>query len=357
MKLKAFSILMLALFFVAITIGPAKNIEDVTQTRETSNCWFFPGAYATYSIEVEEIWEITRKGTASIRFEIIDVSENEVEYELQVLENALPDGYEPSSFVKTVKKSSTLSETGWFDIITEGSQETVQIDDRSYFTKKVSVQVLDKIWILLGVVEKTIIKMPLEVIAKTNKQSGAWLEKTSGLLLKVEFFGVSSYTMAGTANRTMILKETNIPIVPTATIDIDPDTLNLKSKGKWITAYIELAEGYNVSDIDRATILLNDTIPVDPFWVDRSLESVIGDYDEDGIPDLMVKFDRAEVMEFICNAAGLPHNKFVYVTLTITGQLTNETPFEGNDTIRIVLPYYKNTSYRHTSHKYTLVPI
>ncbi|MEW5995324.1 MAG: glycoside hydrolase family 16 protein [Candidatus Zixiibacteriota bacterium] len=32
------------------------------------------------------------------------------------------------------------------------------------------------------------------------------------------------------------------PVVP-ATVDIDPDTLNLKSQGRWITAYIELPAG------------------------------------------------------------------------------------------------------------------
>jgi hypothetical protein len=33
----------------------------------------------------------------------------------------------------------------------------------------------------------------------------------------------------------------------TATIDIDPDVLNLKGNGKWVTAYIELPEGYDGS--------------------------------------------------------------------------------------------------------------
>jgi len=132
---------------------------------------------------------------------------------------------------------------------------------------------------------------------------------------------------------------TPIPPVITATIDVDPDTLNLKSRGKWITAYIEHPEYCSTSDDDRTTILLNDTIPVDPFWIDKPLDSVVGDHDEDGIRDLMVKFDRAEVIEFIFNAASLLDKKFDYVTLTLTGQLTDGTPFGGSDAIRIVLPY------------------
>jgi hypothetical protein len=45
------------------------------------------------------------------------------------------------------------------------------------------------------------------------------------------------------------------PAIP-ATVDIDPDTLNLKSKGKWITCYIELPDGYSVEDIDIDSVTL-----------------------------------------------------------------------------------------------------
>jgi len=115
--------------------------------------------------------------------------------------------------------------------------------------------------------------------------------------------------------------------IVTATIDVDPNTLNLKSKGKWITCYIELPEGYNVSDIKRSSILLNDTIPVDPFWVNKTLESVIGDYDNDTISDLMVKFNRSEVISLL-NVSNQ--------TIKITGELKDGTPFEGADMVRAI---------------------
>jgi len=112
-------------------------------------------------------------------------------------------------------------------------------------------------------------------------------------------------------------------------LDIDPDTLNLKSKGKWITAYIELPEGYNVGDIDISSILLNGTIPVDP-----NAPTAVGDYDGDGVADLMVKFDRTAVCEFILSK-GIT---FGNVTLTVSGRLYNGTEFEGCDTIRVRMP-------------------
>jgi len=119
-------------------------------------------------------------------------------------------------------------------------------------------------------------------------------------------------------------------ILQTATtIDIDPDTLNLKSKGKWITAYIELPEGYGVGDIDISSILLNGTIPVDP-----NAPTAVGDYDGDGVADLMVKFNRTAVCEFILSKGITVGN----VTLTVSGRLYDGTEFEGCDTIRVRMP-------------------
>ncbi len=116
-----------------------------------------------------------------------------------------------------------------------------------------------------------------------------------------------------------------------ASINLHPETLNLRSHGRWISCYIELPEGYNVSDIDRATILLNSTVSVDPFWVDKPLESVIGDC---GIPRLMVKFSRTAVSEHIVSEGSVYGN----ITLTITGELHDGTSFKGSDVIRIKMP-------------------
>ncbi len=113
------------------------------------------------------------------------------------------------------------------------------------------------------------------------------------------------------------------PVI-SATIDINPDALNLKSKGKWITAYIEIPGGYKVNDINVSTIKLKPgEVPVD-----STAPTTIGDYDGDGISDLMVKFNRANV------AANLVAGN--EVKLTVTGKLNDETEFEGNDTIRVI---------------------
>jgi len=107
-----------------------------------------------------------------------------------------------------------------------------------------------------------------------------------------------------------------------AAVDIDPDTLNLKSKGKWITCYIELPEGYDVADIDVSTMMLNGQVPAE------SRPTAILDYDEDGTTELMVKFSRSAVQN-ILPAEG-------EAEITVVGELDDGTAFEGKDTIRII---------------------
>ncbi len=117
-----------------------------------------------------------------------------------------------------------------------------------------------------------------------------------------------------------------------ATIDIHPNTLNLKSKGKFITAYIEL-EGADVRDIDASSILLNGAIsPIldEKYGFVTSEDSYIVDHDNGGIMKRKVKFDRAEVQRILTPADE--------VILTISGSLLDGTEFEGTDIIRVINP-------------------
>ncbi len=120
------------------------------------------------------------------------------------------------------------------------------------------------------------------------------------------------------------LTETEIiPVIP-AFVDFDPDTLNLKSKGKWVTVYLELPVGYNINEIDLESIKLNGQIPAEP------KPTKIGDYDKNGIPDLMVKFNRSAVQSIL--------EVGDKVKITISGKLIDGRPFEGSDIIRVISP-------------------
>ena len=110
-----------------------------------------------------------------------------------------------------------------------------------------------------------------------------------------------------------------------ATIDIDPNTLNLKSKGKTVTAYIEFPEDFNVTEIDISTVYLEGSIPA------KLHPSEVGDYDDDNIPDLMVKFDQKALIEYLDGVTG-------ETTLTIKGEIDEAPVFAGSDIITVIYP-------------------
>ena len=68
--------------------------------------------------------------------------------------------------------------------------------------------------------------------------------------------------------------------------------------------------------------MLNGIVPALAYPTD------VGDYDSDGVPDLMVKFDRSNAQDML-----EPGDE---VEVTVSGQLTNGTTFEGTDTIRVI---------------------
>lgn len=112
-------------------------------------------------------------------------------------------------------------------------------------------------------------------------------------------------------NLTIIPEQTKIE----ATVDIDPDTLNLKSKGNWITCYILLPEDYNVTDIDPNSVFLEGEIKGEELSFDEQKQVAIA------------KFSREELRGIISTGE---------VELTISGQLKDGTIFEGTDVIRVV---------------------
>ena len=105
-----------------------------------------------------------------------------------------------------------------------------------------------------------------------------------------------------------------------AIVEISPNTLNINSSGNWITGFIEVP-GYYPESIDISTVILNDAIRAEarPFGID--------DHDENGMPDLMVKFNRSEVRKIVMIGD--------IITLYITGKVDGAT-FSGNTSIRVI---------------------
>ncbi len=126
-------------------------------------------------------------------------------------------------------------------------------------------------------------------------------------------------------NTVTILNATGLPPGPLAAdILVTPRTLKLSSGGRWVEGRIELPAAYAPEEIDIATVLLQDTIPVAP-----GADARIEDRDGDGLRELVVKFDRAPFQ------AILPQGE--YVPVAISGTARNRA-FIGADTIRTIRP-------------------
>ena len=142
--------------------------------------------------------------------------------------------------------------------------------------------------------------------------SGSWLIAPYFRLGSFSYFSDSEWAEATFTTGQWVIE---------VKINIDPDTLNLKSQGIWISVYanITLSEPYKASDVNVSTILLEKEIPAD--W---------GDVQEENL--FMAKFNRASVIDLI----GEGHKSGDVVTLTVTGQFTDGTSFQGSDTIKLI---------------------
>ena len=120
------------------------------------------------------------------------------------------------------------------------------------------------------------------------------------------------------------------PKVVPATITLDPGTLYLHCPGKWLVCYIELPAGYDVNNIDEATVTLQD-IPAyqgKEGWGKPSCnKSKIVDHDGNGLEERIVRFDLEAVQAIVQPPEAI---------LTVKGNLTDKTPFEGAATIKVV---------------------
>lgn len=117
----------------------------------------------------------------------------------------------------------------------------------------------------------------------------------------------------------------HVGTVDAVATDTEPNTLSVTSNGKWMTAYVELPPEYDPMDVVIETVLLNGVVPAESSPFDND-----GDFNDNGIPDLMFKFDRTAI------EGVLPEGENVQVT--ITGEIRDTIYFVATDYIRVINP-------------------
>lgn len=101
-------------------------------------------------------------------------------------------------------------------------------------------------------------------------------------------------------------------------IEIKPDTLNLNSTGKWITAFVYIDTEYDAEDVKVDSILLNGMFQAEWVKVNGSLR---------------VKFERASLIEYLIEEN---HSDGDVIVLTVSGRFTDGVRFTGEDTIKVI---------------------
>jgi len=130
--------------------------------------------------------------------------------------------------------------------------------------------------------------------------------------MKARLVTPGDFSATTTATFTNIVYHTGVDV----SVNIDPNSFNLKSKGQVVTAYIQPPAGYSASDIDLGSFRLNGQA--------AGGAATLGDANHDGIQDVTVKFNRADAFAAIGDGNG-----------TITGCI-GEFGFTGSDAVQVL---------------------
>lgn len=129
---------------------------------------------------------------------------------------------------------------------------------------------------------------------------------------------------------TLLLPTTRAATI-SASVKIDPGKINLTDnleKGNpWVVAEIQFDKPYqdSISDINETSVLLDRAIP--STWGELTPKKYKAFFDKTAVNDyLWLKLYHMGCTEPFKN---------VEVELTVTGKLTDGTPFEGSDTILV----------------------
>jgi hypothetical protein len=106
---------------------------------------------------------------------------------------------------------------------------------------------------------------------------------------------------------------------------INPKTLNLKSRGRVVTTFVELPSSFDPVAIDAASLLLEGSLPVVVPPTPK-----YGDGDGNGTADLMVKFGRRLLSALLCETERVEGE----IELRVTGSVSGN-PFEVRGIVRV----------------------
>ena len=115
----------------------------------------------------------------------------------------------------------------------------------------------------------------------------------------------------------MIVKRVDV-----AHLEVTPKTLNLGSQGRWITAEVELPEGYHPAEVKVESVLLEGAVSAD------YSQGNTGNAGHDGGRGLSFRFDRSAVELLLSEGNHVP--------VVIAGEIADKAWFLGVDEIKVI---------------------
>jgi len=149
----------------------------------------------------------------------------------------------------------------------------------------------------------------------TNLLDVLTLQEIDPLLGRVQFgAGTGGYTPCSAGA---------ICSVGATDMDVKPNTLNLNSGAKFVSASIELPSGYDPADVPVGSVKLNGSV--------EATEFTLGDFNHNGVSDFTVKFLRQDVESVLSEGDR--------VQVTITGAVGDACKFAGTEFVRVIRPH------------------
>lgn len=107
-----------------------------------------------------------------------------------------------------------------------------------------------------------------------------------------------------------------------ACVDFDPDTLNCKSKGKWVTVRIHFSNKKDITTVNFDSILFNGELQASKVTIETG--------NNDDIDKLVIKFDRCSVINILLlEPADI-------VEILIKGTFNDGVKFIGKDSVHLI---------------------
>jgi len=139
---------------------------------------------------------------------------------------------------------------------------------------------------------------------------------------EVFFIGSAGPTFANSFSRPLWSNLIRYLVIRAMELDVDPSAINLASRARWVTAYLESPD-LGAANVDLTTVRLNGLSPTE------AKSALVGDHDSDGVPDLALKFSRQALDPLLAPGTN---------TLKITGSFLTGERFEGSDEVKVIDP-------------------